>query len=395
MKAKIIIILLSLIVASCHDDSSKQIEDCLDPIDLKVIYSEYYTIGKPLAEIDFEKRLKPEWVKADFYLLRQILEEANPNIYRYADKSHTDSLFNSISCQLNDSVSYRDFTKHIARVFNNMACGHSGWAHSDQYRAYRNELMKFFPFEILSVNDQYFIVKNNSTDTSIKDGMEILSLNGSKSGTINQTLRKFMYRDGESIPQAETEISKYFPNAYSNFIGDVDTFSIHLRNSVGKTLHLKVPALPRAIIDSISKTRYERDKEMGKPLLLEIDTAINVANYTIKWFRNEYIQKHGQNFNAFTDSVFQVLQSNEIENLIIDLRGNVGGWTANGKKLFSYFIEQPIPYINKVEFAQVDSFSFKQLILSDQGISDTMAFTKNEAGLFEWTNYPNLIAYPT
>lgn len=389
------IILLSGIAFGCSNNSSKPNLDCDEPMDINAIYTKFKTEGQPFAEIDFEKNLDPKWIKSDFQILRLILEEANPNTYRYAEKSKMDSIFQRVTCQLNDSISYRDFTKYIAKVFNTMACGHSGWTHSKEFRAFRNQKMKFFPLEILSVNDQYFVVKNNSTDTSIVEGMEILSINGSKPVSLNKTLRKYMYRDGESIPKAETEISKYFTNAYSNFIDNPEIFSLEMSDYDGNVIEVQIQALDRSKIDSISLARYGNQKGMGKPLLFEIDSASSTARYTIKWFNKEYIHKQGQEFYSFTDSVFQELETNEVENLIIDLRGNVGGWTANGKKLFSFFIEDTIPYIRKVEFARVDSFSFEPLILSDQGISDTMKFEQNERGLYEWINYPNIMVIPS
>lgn len=395
MRTRISIILIALLTLSCHSDNKVLNSNCEKTLNKDSIFSEYERKGQPLAEIDFNKPLNQEWTQSDFQLLRLILEEANPNLYRYTNKSTIDSLFEASLCELNDSIYYLDFIKHIAKVFNTMACGHSGWSHTKSFKSFRRDSMKFFPLDILSVDDQYFIVKNNSTDDSIAEGTEIISVNGLKPVSINEKLRKYMYRDGESIPNAETEISKYFKNAYLNFISAPDTFSLVIKDSTDETSQIKLPAKSKNSIDSISQARYGNNKqELGKPLLFEIDSTNSIARYTIKWFRNEYIHQKGQNFNSFTDSVFQEIRTKKIENLVIDLRGNVGGWTANGKKLFSYFTEDPIPYISKVELSAIDSFSFEPLMLFDQGISDTMRFNLNENGYYEWTNYPNQIANP-
>ena len=396
MKAKILLPLVALLAIACSkpDQSNIRVKDCSEPLDFEAIYSEYSAHKKPLADIDFDKPLNPSWMKADFQILRRILEEANPNLYRYAGPSKMDSLFQKTLCQLKDSLSYRDFTKQIAQLFNTMACGHSGWLHSKEYRRYRKKSMRFFPLEILSIKDRYYIVKNNSRDTTISLGTEILAINNQDPAAINQQLRKYMYKDGTSLPEAETEISKYFPNAYSNFIAEPEVFRLKLKDSNGAYQQVEIPALAKSEIDSISQSRYAPAKQMGKPLVLELDSTKSIARYRIKWFRKEYIESRGQDFNAFTDSVFQLLESNAIEHLIIDLRGNVGGWTAYGKRLFSYFIDEPMPYINKVELSSLDSFSFQPLMLSDQGLSDTMQFHRNADNRYEWENYPNLMAYP-
>ena len=183
--------------------------------------------------------------------------------------------------------------------------------------------------------------------------------------------------------------------AYSNFISNPDSFRLKLINSKSKQNYsVTIPALPLKTIDSILQKKYGREEGMGAPLRIETDDSTQTAIYTIKWFRNEYIEAMGQNFEQFTDSVFNVLQKQNIQNLIIDLRSNPGGWTANGKYLFSYFISKPLNYINSVQFKKVDSFSFSPLILSGSGTSDTMQFKLTEQGLLNWENYPSQYVEP-
>lgn len=386
---------LILLFGGCKNSLQKTNDNCSETLALDSIFSDYETRGNPLAAVDFHKPLNPEWIQNDFQILRLILEESNPNIYRYKDKSTIDSLFQRKICTLKDSTSYLEFIQHIAQVFNSMACGHSGWAHSKDFHNYRSTSIKFFPLNIVSINDRYFITQNNSTDSTVPISAEIVHINNLSPVEINAILRKHMYQDGTSTPNTEAEISKYFKNAYSNFIANPDTFNLVLKQENGDTIRFQLLALSKRRIDSISNIRYPKKETNGLPLRLKVDSVNKLALYTIKSFRNQYIQQSGQNFNAFTDSVFNALHSNDVSNLIIDLRGNKGGWTGNGTKLFSHFIDIAMPYVLRVELNKVDSFSFEPLILSNQGILDSMRFRLSKKGQYEWTNYPNLEVTPS
>ncbi len=391
------IVLYSIILLFFSSKCPAQVNkhDCIAPFDLEKVYNEYKRASRPLANIEFDKPLNPLWVQRDLLILKDILEEANTSLYRYTTKDRLNNLFDQKLCQLQDSVSYLEFVRVIAQVFNTVACGHSGWSHNVHYRKHRNNKMTFFPLKVFSYKDQYFIHQNGSMDSTIVPGDRIIGINGQTPDQLNTILRKHMGRDGQSAPWGTADIDQYFQMAYSNFIANPDTFKLIIEDQVNKQRRsVNLPAQKRHITDSILKSKYAKVAGLGRPLRFNLSSDKKVATYTIKWFRNEYIKSQGQNFINFTDSVFHILCKEKVENLIIDLRGNRGGWTANGMELFSYFITRPTRYIDKVEFNKTDSFSFSNLLLRDQEIEDSMLFTKNERGLLEWSNYHVQVAQP-
>ncbi|MFK8036963.1 MAG: S41 family peptidase [Crocinitomicaceae bacterium] len=395
MKKTILILTILLITISCQEVTKYNIENNSSKELFNEIISAYKENDAPLVTIDFNSPLNPEWARKDYIVLRKILEESNPNIYRYHTQIEIDSLFNIKLDQLKDSINYFDFVRHIAETFNTIACGHSGWAHSNDFISFRNEALKFFPLKIKSIDNRYYITGNGSKNANITLGSEILSINGLSPKDINVLLRKHMYQDGFSSPNAEADISNYFRNAYSNFISNPDQFDIIIQDKNDIHNSLTLLALNKNDLDSIFNARYNSNVEVEKPLQFKIELATNTANYTIKSFRNEIITAYGQNFQSFTDSIFDLVEKQNIKHLIIDIRGNSGGWTANGKKLFSFFINESMSYISHVELSKIDSFSFSPLILSDQGINDTMEFEMNSNKTYNWINYPSLTVNPS
>jgi len=358
------------------------------------IITQYLAKKDSLLPIDFQAPLNPLHLQADYQILVEALKEANPNLYRYRTRQDLDSLFNAGFCKLREPTTYLEFVQEISKVFNTMACGHSSWSHSAAFQKYRRKEMRFFPLTIIALDQKFYLDQNYSASPNLDRGIEILSINGRSSSQIITKLRQHMYQDGHSSITGEPEISLYFPNAYSNFIAQEDSFELEVLGHDGSRETLTVAAETKAHIDSLQTLHNRRKPNFGIPLRFEIDGEANTAIYTIKWFRKEYMQSYNQDFESFTDSIFKEIKQQNIQNLIIDLRGNHGGWTAYGKFLFSYFIKEPQDFIFKVEFAKTDSFNFAPLIISDQGIVDSMQFQRNAEGLLEWSNYPNARVQP-
>ena len=391
----VISFLVVLFIAGCNTNNKVDKSNCFIDLNIPSIVSEYQQKGKPLEKLKFNSPINSQSTQRDLQILKLILEESSPALYRYHSKQQIDSLFNVKICELKESSHYLDFIRNTAQILSYISCGHSGWSHNPNYHDYRKDSMLFFPLKIKSIGTKYFVNQNGSLDNQISVGDELLKINGLTPDQINEVLKSHMAKDGASGYSGRIGISRYFTMAYSNFIANPDTFELICRsNNSNKEYTVHLASLKKGQIDSNIEQKYGNNQTSEKPLKLSFKANTSTAIYSIQSFRNEHINSFKQNFMAFTDSVFQILGEKEIQNLIIDLRGNTGGWTANGKHLFSYFIADSLNYIEKVEFKKVDSSQFSPFIINTNGISDSMNFKMNDEGFYEWTNYPNLKVKP-
>jgi len=342
--------------------------------------------------VDFTKKLDPEKCEADLRIYKRVLEEAHTPIYRYTSKPVIDQQFERAFAQAQDSMTYLMLFQNIARIQNLIGCGHSGRRHSTGYKKFRDTAVGIFPLDIKIREGRYFVYRDNSMQ-QIEEGTEIISINGLSVSQITDSLQLYMYRDGEC--QDNMDIEKHLPMAYSNFIDNPGLFEVKVVSpNYPEPLYMRLKPLLKSEVDSTRNFRYGKGKQMGTPLEFEIVDSAKTGIYTIKWFRKDYHKKMGQDFEKFTDSVFAELRKHEVENLIIDLRNNTGGWTAYGKYLFSYFINNKRPYMKSVETKKYTDYSFEPIIFSQPGYSDTMELELNKKGLYEWKNYPSFTAAP-
>lgn len=357
--------------------------------DLQKLYALYDRLGGPIIPFDFEVKYPPNALQWDLYVLESVLKEAKIGLANRGE-STLDSTFISAREKASDSLTYLEFAREIAKIFNAVGCGHSGLGHHSDYYNYRYFNMKFFPLDLYVIGDRYFVKTNHSFDMRVRPYDEILMINGQSPAKISKILRKHMSADCFSAENGTSMVQNYFRMAYSNFIGNPNVFNLRIKNHAQQNeydIDLKAYSL-KSIKDSEEKKK--NPQENHKTLELAIDETTKTAVYTIQSFRNEVIAEGEQDFYAFTDSVFQELNKQNVTNLIIDIRGNTGGWTANGAHLFSYFIENPQPYINQVETKKSDNYSFEPLITSEPGYLDTFQLEPQENGLQHWINYPSL-----
>lgn len=360
---------------------------------LENVYNQYVANGGPLIDFDFNRKYSPNAIQWDLLVLKSVLEEAKTDLGSL-DQVRIKNAFIRANANAADSLSYLEFAQEIARIFNSVGCGHSGLGHHPDYYPYRSENMVFFPLDIYIIGDRYFIKNNFSFDMRPRPFDEILSINGQTPAEISKTLKMHMSLDGLSAAEGTTLVQDYFTMMYSNFVDNPSLFNLKTRNYTTQA-ESKIDLKPLHLI-SLDANRNKRKKKIvnAKPLKFEVNKTKNSAVYRIESFRNDNMNKNNQDFNDFTDSIFAELNKQEIGNLIIDIRGNTGGWTANGTYLFSYFIDATQPYISSVETIKYKDYSFAPLITTEPGYLDSFQLEKTENGLYSWVNYPSLEVSP-
>ncbi len=350
----------------------------------------------PSSEFNPSATLTPAGAQADLQILRRALEEAHTPIYRYASQSQVDSCFAAALHAAESPMSYLELVGHISRLQHLIACGHSGWSHPPGFFPHRDSALALFPFDLRITGSppRFWIHQNNSTTAKIEPGTELLTLNDQPLPELANWLRQHMYADGATGASAWGDLEAAFPNAYGNFVGSPETFKLEIREPGAEASRtIDVPSELRPQIKANRKARYPAAEPMGKPLRFEEYPEVKAAKLDIRWWRKEYMAKMGQDFETFVDSIFARMDGAGTENLVIDLRGNRGGWTAYGSYLLSYLIEEEVSYMTSVVTRNPGPYSFEPIVLFPPGYIDTFDL-QLENGTYTWKNYPSLRTIP-
>ena len=276
----------------------------------------------------FEK----EKLQEDFIEMRKILEENHPALYDYTDKYTLDSVLEYNYSQLDRPLEFNEFYKNISSVLTKIGCGHTKlWIPNDYRYAVPDN---FFPLKLHFSNDKIYVDGIYSTNATIPNGSEIISINNKPIREIVADLESITSSDAFIKAFKSKSVEKNFAKKYALYYGYPEIFTINYI-SPGKSKKEEIRLLP---VDFETINKYpDRGNELSLKFLDESNTALLTINTFIYYDQREMFRK-------FIDSAFLFIQKEKIKNLIIDLRGNDGGDPFCSSYLLSFIENEPVPY---------------------------------------------------
>jgi C-terminal processing protease CtpA/Prc len=271
------------------------------------------------------------------------MSESHPGFYRYTSKKQFDSIIDSTTTSITDSLNTIEFYRKIKPLFAQIGCLHTSLNLSEEYENFINSEPNLIPIEIfISKNNQVFVTKNHSENKNLNLKSEILSINGKPIKEILEILIKSIPSDGYNITLKTLLLNHRFTFWYRSIIEVNEDFVIETKydNSI-ETYNLKgITSDKFQSIESLQSSNAEQ---------LTFEKNYTVGILTIKSFAETDIENNGQNFKKYIKSVFKTLHQENIKHLIVDLRYNTGGTDGNAAFFTSHFFDKPFRYWDKIE----------------------------------------------
>lgn len=292
-------------------------------------------------------------LQEDALLLKKVMLDVHPGIYRYNTEDEFEAHFQSFYQKLNRDMSEAEFMKHLAQFTEKIRCGHTYVNPWNMRAEIRERLFGgniYFPFGFEIHHGKLYVTRNASNNFDIKPGAEILSINGTASSAILDSLYTVAKIDGNNF-QAKDKVLEltsfgerdhnffdfYFPLFFPM---QAEVFTVEVRNyGSGQVIAHTQPALSRSERLEIMTSRYGVQLKGKETWSLEIqeDIAILKLGTFATWnFR-------GFDTAQFFDSTFTIINQSGVENLVIDIRGNRGGLSEPRDLLLSYLTSKEIP----------------------------------------------------
>ena len=215
------------------------------------------------------------------------------------------------------------------------------------------------------LNNKLFVL--NDIENYKTKGQILTKINDAPVENIVDTILSYSSRNADgNIKTGKIRYSiDYFGLTYYyvDFFKNKPVNTLELLNpNTNQISTIKVNALSAKDFESIeNQIEYP---EFENPIELLIDNQKSIAQLSIHSFNHRYYDKDRNEkiaFEVFTskiDSVFTVIQKNNIQNLIIDIRNNGGGTEGYEDYVFSYLTSKPY---SKYRYVQANSLSFSFL----------------------------------
>lgn len=325
-----------------------------------------------------------EKMQQDFAFLRRILEETHPGLYRYTSREAMQQKMDSLAGLLDKDMAFYDYYRLLAGLVADVRCAHTYIVPKQDIGIYFNKEIKMLPFEIIPIGNRLYITLNGTMDTTIRPGYEIIAINDQPVDRLMSQLSSHIWSDGYIQSSKTSQMTgARFGLFYYMMVERPDRFLLTLRDLEGKNLNLEVPALSNSAyfpqffknpvnqsLLALYKERNKKDQQKG--WRLEMLATPHTALLRINAFGGgKDARGAAKKMREFMDKNMAALGKNNIQNLIVDLRSNSGGWDIQGAELFTYLMKDttPVRYYRR-KFTITDSsefFRYSDLSADDKG----------------------------
>lgn len=336
--------------------------------------------------VSAQNTLNPSELKKDFQLFRTALEEAHPGIYRYAAKSSMDGSFESVVKKLDQPITQQEFYKILNPVLTKIGCGHTKLMPSeDKGFMYYYNWETLFPLKLFLDKNRAYVRYSYDTRVKLEPGTEITAINGMGMDKIIEGLLNNLFSDGHNQTFKHYELNRYFNALFSNFYLEegkaYNQFNITYKHR-GRKGSMNLPSVSYQTV-----MQHDTAEQNSIPYQLEFKNS-KTALLTLRTF---WPDEEKYNFEAFLKESFTEINTKNVENLILDLRGNEGGKDAFGSLLLSYLANSEFRYYDKLVVATNERFSFVEHAQLPEGYEQLRTLiTQTEDGEFRWEHNGNL-----
>ena len=290
-------------------------------------------------------------IQEDLAILKKALEALHPGLNRYLTPANVEKEFEKTRRSLTNPQSLRNTYKAISLLTAKIKCSHTYanfWNQGPQVKEQIINTNDKLPFTFSWINRQMVLNEDLSTnDQSVRPrGTKILSINGHSTTAILDSLLQIVKADGGNDAKRVNDLQinglgkyeafdVYFPLFFPPIDGHFEVSYQVPDNNQKETI--KVKSITR-------KERQERLAAYFGPIPESYDELWDfevlpekVGVLTLGTF---VTYKMKMNWKQFIDNAFQELHHQDIQHLIIDIRGNEGGMLEVGAYVARYLVNK-------------------------------------------------------
>ena len=339
---------------------------------------------------DPERTYPVETLKEDLKILWDMLEEGHAGLDRYTPADALKKRFDATANGLTGPLAEFDFYSRLLPLVAEVKDGHTRLTLSPAAVAYLDAQPVFFPFGLRFLKDRAYVFRNLSSDAGIKEGAELLAIDGTPIRDVVSALLPLVPSDAgiRTSRLRRLEYPATFGQLMALRFGRRESRGIRFRPfQGGETKETTIPCVTAGDLIRLLPERYPVTAE--RLPYYELSSKGATAILTIRGFADDP-DKARPRYPEFLKATFRTLEEEETPSLIIDLRGNGGGLDEYGKLLFAHIMDRPFLYYWAVE-TKKDRYDFFRFTDESAASAEELAkpLRKNARGGFDVIGHPN------
>ena len=314
------------------------------------------------------KTLTSEEMHADLDTYVKLLTETHPGLFRYQSKEDFENRVIEIREKIETDLAFYAFYTLLQEFSASIRCAHTQLYPQENVLGQLRNNSNALPLYTYPADGKLYTLFSGTDGTEVQPGYEIKTINGRKAQDIMEEFESYVYRDGNSHSGLTKYLQgAYFSMTYYNQIDQGPTYEVvfELPDGSENTLVLKGQPFGRTernlvtnpVNQEVLKFYNKSDKNFDFEILDELP---NTARVRFSSFGGRKVNSEEQavkKMRQFMDKSLKKMKKENIENLIIELRGNAGGWDIMGFELISYLIPEgtQVDYYRKQIAVTADS----------------------------------------
>ncbi len=310
----------------------------------------FYSIDLSAQSEVYKKSISVAELQQDFEILKKVLLDYHPGLYRYQDSATIANLFEDLDKVLDQNLSSREFYLLLSEFTTKLKCGHTFCSYYNQKKEIQEVIFNQkdkLPFTFFLFEEKMFIDKNLSQG-SLPEGSQVLSINDIPVSTIMDKLLTYAKGDGSNNGKRLLDLELTGLGKYEAF----DIYFPLLFPAKNSTYDIKIKELGTDEIAMVNVKCIGRTERFN---LIEQKFAKQNASYDDLWsfelldkstahlkIGTFVTYKMTLDWKAFLAEAFQEMKDKNIANLILDIRGNEGGSDDVSLVLAKYLASKPI-----------------------------------------------------
>lgn len=289
--------------------------------------------GTPQS-VQSSKSLTSEELQSDFHVLKAVLLNYHPGLYRFQDSLTVTKLFDNLEQQLNRNLSLAEAYLIFSKFTASLKCGHTYCNFYNQSNLIKDSLFNGkdkVPFTFSVFKKKMYVDKNVSNNKELKEGSEISEINDVPVAIIIDTLMKYVKGDGNNNLKRLNDLNLSGMGKFETFdiffpllfppINDSYTFKIKQPDN-NDIITVKTNPVSRTERFALIESKYGK-----QPSTFDDLWEFKLLNNEIGYLRigTFVTNKLTIDWKKFISNAFKELAQNNIHHLIIDIRGNEGG----------------------------------------------------------------------
>lgn len=286
----------------------------------------------------------PEALREDLSIIRQMVEQAHPDPYRYRSKTELDRLFDEVEGTFTAPLTAEGFIAATLPAFKAIADAGTlltppapvadAFAHSEP----------LIPFTVAVIDGRLFLDEEMKGFRSLPSGCELLRINNLSAAELLAKLRGAQVPEGAGTTLLDRRIEREFPVYYRRYVGLAEKFDVTYRTSDGAESEKEIFALTR---DEMRRTYTPKGRD-HQPWRMEELPAIRTAWLTLGTMDNDELQQQRVNTERFLNNAMDALRKGGITTLVIDVRGAGGGDLGLAEQLFALIALAPYRVVSSI-----------------------------------------------